>query len=299
MAIKILLIAACFVHMNNGDVSHLLQNAYSTYQAALNTINGGYYYDPPLIVPSTPRPVVPTAPLVPEIIVNKKETPKNVYLPPTIIFPATQADEYEPFYPVELPPSPAYLPPAADPLPPQPPKPERPSHAYLPPQQTPIPPLPPQFDEPKEPESDGYHYPVPQSHARLKDADIFGPVKQSSLQLELNDLRCMSGRNGYFRANIIVQSFIENLPIIDTELQDPRCHITLVRTKFVLNLAASDFTRCGVHACGDHELCIKLRFPQIGDMKSIGDAMLTLQCKIQEKTVAKTHSLRFGVNSVK
>lgn len=301
MCQKWLAIISALVLCIDADVSHLFKNAYSTYQAALNTINGGYYYDPPLVTTTT-RPFAPTTQLVPEIIVNKKKTevaygtPNSVYLPPAPEQPAIivppQADDFDPFYPAELPPSPAYLPPSADPLP------DPPTHVYLPPP-TPTPLLPPQDEVIDHGDNDGYHYPVPSSRGLLKDIDLFRPAKNAPLQLELNDLRCMDGRTGHFRANIVVQSFIENLPIIDTDLQDPRCRISLVRTKFVLNLMASDFQRCGVHSCGDKELCLKLRFPQIGGMKSIGDAMLTLQCKVQEKTVSKTHSLRFGVNNYK
>lgn len=286
----------------NADVSHLLQNAYSTYQAALNTINGGYYYDPPPVV-SSPRPIEPTPPFIPEIIVNRKEiiydVPKHVYLPPvteqpTIIFPPP-ADAFEPSYPAELPSPPTYLPPpVAEPL--TPPGPDAPMHVYFPPQT----PIAPQMDEVKKPDvNGGYQYPIPNSRGLLKDTDFFRSVQHVPLQLELNDLQCLSGRKGYFRANIVVQTFIEHLPIIDMDVQDQRCLISLVRTKFVLHLAGSDFARCGVYTCGDNELCLKLRFPQIDGMKSIGDAILTLQCKIQRKTVSKTQSLRFGVKNFK
>lgn len=278
----------------HSDVSHLFKNAYNTYQAALNTISSnGYYYEPPL-VPTTPRPLPPTTPFLPEIIVNKQtpditfvqDIPRHVYLPPVeqpIIIP-TQSDELELPYPAaEVPPAPSYLPPAQN-IPHYDP----PSNNYLPPpEQQPL-------DDPGTIEEDGYHYPTPGSRG-LKD--LLHTSKPISLQLDLNDLRCLNGRIGFFRANIVVHNFINSLPIIDTDVQDPRCSINLVRNKFVINLVAKDFQHCGVYACSEQELCLRLRFPQIHDMKSIGDAILTLQCKIQEKTVSKTHALRFGVNN--
>lgn len=301
MCQKSIVLCVCFVYFVHGDVSHLFKNAYNTYQSALNTINtNGYYYDPP-IVPTTSRPLPPTTPFLPEIIVNKKspdftlihDYPRAAYLPPPadhpIIIPP-QADDFDSAYlPPPIPPTPSYLPPT--PLVPQH---DPPPQEYLPPA---APPFTPQSDEIPD-DNGGYHYPTPQSRG-LKELDLFRSVKHSPLQLELNDLRCLNSRIGYFKANVVVQSFIEHLPIIDVDVQDQRCQIHLVRTKFVINLSASDFHRCGVYACGDQELCLNLRFPQISGMKSIGDAILTLQCKIQKTTVSKTHALRFGVTNFK
>lgn len=297
MFVKCTVLLSLLVAPAYSDVSHLFKNAYNTYQSALNTINSGYYYDPPP-TPTSARPIAPTAPFVPEIIINKKtplvaseftfvhpDLTRNVYLPP-VADPA-----------IDFPPPSAYLPPAPD----VPPQHDPPVDSYLPP----APDVPAQHDPPADaylpPQMDefgGYEYAVPSARG-LKEFDLFRAVKHAPLQLELNDLRCLNGRSGYFKANIVVQSFIENLPIVDTDVQDPRCRIDLVRTKFVLNLPSTDFNRCGIYSCSEQELCLKIRFPQIGGMKSIGDAILTLQCKIQEKTVSKTHSLRFGVNNFK
>lgn len=313
MVLKCTVLFSLLIISAYSDVSHLLKNAYSTYQSTLNTINGGYFYDPPLAPTlTTVPPTAPTPPFLPEIIVNKKtplftsevtynhpDIPRDVYLPPAppserpIIIPPL-SDEFEPpaIYPaVEIPASSAYLPPVGS-------QQHDPPNAYLPSSVEPLLPQPPAMDEAFD---GGYHYPTP--HARgLKEINFSRAVKHTPLQLELNDLRCLNsfkGRNGYFKVNIVVQSFIENLPIVDTDIQDPRCRINLIRTKFVLNLSANDFHRCGVYSCSDHEFCLKIRFPQIDGMKSIGDAILTLQCKIQEKTTSKIHSLRFGVNNFK
>lgn len=121
----------------------------------------------------------------------------------------------------------------------------------------------------------------------------------NELQLVLNDLRCLEGRNGYFRANILVQSFVENLPIIDMDIIDPGCIVQLNGTTIVLNIHASDFQRCGFFNCGTNELCVQLRFPQIFGMKSIGDRLVTLQCRLQDRIVTKTHGLRFGVSNIR
>jgi hypothetical protein len=42
---------------------------------------------------------------------------------------------------------------------------------------------------------------------------------------------------------------------------------------------------------------LRIRFPQIRGMRTIDDGILTLQCKLQERIVEKTHSLRMGLNA--
>lgn len=112
----------------------------------------------------------------------------------------------------------------------------------------------------------------------------------------MNNVRCLDGNGGYFQANVGVQSFIENLPIIDLDTIDARCQFHLVGVRLILNIASDDFQRCGIAFCGNRELCANVRFPQIFGMKSLDDSLLTLKCKIQERIISKTHALRFGVS---
>lgn len=152
---------------------------------------------------------------------------------------------------------------------------------------------------PPEEESDvGYQYSRPKQSKRLKDLFSARNVKTNALQIVINNLRCLQGHGGYFRAHISVQSFIENLPIVDLDTVDPRCQLQLSGVRFVLNVRVEDFQRCGISACGPKELCLNLRFPQIFAMKSLDDGLLTLKCKIQERVATKTHTLRLGVSNV-
>lgn len=309
------------------DISHLAPafNLFSGYENGDNGFNGYHYDTPALPFPTTTtqKPFV-----LPEIIVNKrtkKTKPSIVYLPP----PPQFIPDTEP--PLLVPPladdSNVYLPPVFDAEPPDSvylPSPiqpidtvivDRPTSIYLPPPvlaDEPMPevstPKPSDYDEQQPP---GYQYLAPTKatavHLRNhKNVDLFQSRNIShSLRLELNDLRCLQDRDGYFRVNIIPQSFIETLPIVDTDAQSAQCQLRLVRTTFVLNIRANDFERCGVYACGGsstnntNELCVKLRFPQIAGMKSANDALLTLQCKLQERVATKTHALRFGITDIR
>lgn len=309
------------------DVSHLVPafNLFGGYDASDTGFNG-YHYDtpssPPFFATTTQKPFV-----LPEIIVNKRtkqNKPSTVYLPPS---PIPILPETEP--PIVVPPladdSNVYLPPPAfDTEPPTPvylPAPiqpvdsvvvDRPTTIYLPPPPVlldePVPEVSPpptkpinDYDEPPV----GYQYLAPTKatavHLRNhKNMDLLRSRNTSNaLRLELNDLRCLQHQNGYFRANIIAQSFIETLPIVDTDALSAQCQLRLVRTTFVLNIRAIDFERCGVYACSNNELCVKLRFPQIAGMKSANDALLTLQCKLQERVATKMHALRFGITDIR
>lgn len=151
------------------------------------------------------------------------------------------------------------------------------------------------------PPSQGY---LPsQSKAReLRDELIFRDsqnLPSSQLQLELNELRCLPNIGGYFKAVLSVQSFVQSLPIIENDIQDIRCDLQVIRTRIVINIAAVDFRRCGVENCGTQQLCLKIRFPQIQGLRTLGDAVLTLQCRTQERVVSKTHALRIGLNREK
>lgn len=147
---------------------------------------------------------------------------------------------------------------------------------------------------PPEEEDNGYQYPKPKT-----GKDLFSTRTARALQIVINNLRCLEGHGGYYQANIIVQSFIENLPIIDLDVIDPRCQLQLNGIRFNLNVRSDDFQRCGISACGRRELCVHLRFPQLFGMKSLDDGLLTLKCKIQERVATKTHTLRMGVSNNK
>lgn len=152
--------------------------------------------------------------------------------------------------------------------------------------------LPPPADETNE----GYQYSKPKQAKHLRNSNVFPNSKSNALHISVNNLRCVEGNGGYFQANIVVQSFIENLPTIDTDTIDSRCQFHLVGVQLILNIAYTDFHRCGIIPCGSRELCVNLRFPQIFGMKALDDNLLTLKCKMQERVVSKTHAFRFGVS---
>lgn len=143
------------------------------------------------------------------------------------------------------------------------------------------------------PSDEGYHYSKPKQSKQLKNG------KSNALQVQIDNMRCLEGRDGYFQVSLAVQSFIDNLPIIDMDTNDQRCQLHLIGVKFLLSIPANDFQRCNVFPCGPKDLCVRLRFPQIYGMKSLDDGLLTLQCRIQERIVAKTHTLRIGVANTK
>lgn len=251
-------------------------------------IQNGYHYEPiQTLVPSAP-------PTLPEIIINKQansngynyEKPvvppqsdaiiiSNEYIPPNIYIPPPQNDYLPPkFVDKNVENSgysyPSPIPPQSDEIPP-----EQPGYIY---------------DPPKEPSND---YLPPSNHQGriLKNSE-----PKSQHRLQLRELRCLQNTGGYFQGIINVQSFLANIPIVDTEIYDRRCNLAVVKTQIVINFKFEDFQRCGVENCGSSELCLRLRFPQIRDMKSIGDAILTLQCKVQDKIVTKVHSIKVGVS---
>ncbi|XP_055313280.1 uncharacterized protein LOC129574815 isoform X2 [Sitodiplosis mosellana] len=262
------------------DVSHLKSTNHNHFQSF-----NGYNYNPPLHQLPSPAPSPPiTTTFRPEIIVNKE--PSNVYLPPPT--PSTETsivihppDDLEGVY---LPPFHEEIPPPQT-EPPQnylPPEPE-PDYQYLPP---------PPADEINE----GYQYSRPKQPKYLRNSNVLLNSKPGALHISVNNLRCLEGNGGYFQANIVVQSFIENLPIIDSDTIDSRCQFHLVGVQLILNIAYIDFQRCGIAPCGSRELCVNLRFPQIFGMKALDDNLLTLKCKIQERVISKTHAFRFGVS---
>lgn len=285
---KKLILSSAILSVVISDVLHLT-HPYQFLDSPF--IQNGYHYEPvQTLLPSAP-------PTLPEIIVNKQANSNGYHYDKPIIPPQSDEiiinNEY-------IPPSNNYIPP--------------PQNDYLPPKfvdkivenqkngySYPSP-IPPQSDE-IPPENTGYNYDPPNqpSNDYLPPSNHQGRIFKDSEQksqhrLQLRELRCLSNNGGYFQGIINVQSFLTNIPIVDTDVFDRRCNLAVVKTQIVINFGYEDFQRCGVENCGSSELCLRLRFPQIRDMKSIGDAILTLQCKVQDKIVTKVHSIKVGVS---
>lgn len=249
-------------------------------------IQNGYHYEPvQSLVPSVPTPQLP------EIIVNKQTNSNGYNYEKPIVPPQSDEiiinNEY-------IPPNNYIPPPQNDYLPTKFVDKIVENHGYNYPS-----PIPPQSDEIPPPET-GYNYDPP-SNDYLPPSNHQGRIfkdsePKSQHRLQLRELRCQQNSGGYFQGIINVQSFLTNIPIVDTEIYDRRCNLAVVKTQIVINFKYEDFQRCGVESCGSSELCLRLRFPQIRDMKSIGDAILTLQCKVQDKIVTKVHSIKVGVS---
>ncbi|XP_035892730.1 uncharacterized protein LOC118503502 [Anopheles stephensi] len=121
------------------------------------------------------------------------------------------------------------------------------------------------------------------------------------IRLQLNELACLRNSGGYFRASLTVQSSIESSPLVDVENDGgdlSGCEVRLDQSRLLIDIAWPDFGRCGVIPCGQtpaRELCLRVRFPAIAGMRTAVDPVLTLQCRIQQRIVARTHSVRLGV----
>lgn len=172
---------------------------------------------------------------------------------------------------------------------------------YLPPLQDPeldyLPPLPTTLQPPRDEvyEPDSSYLPPLRS---AKDLDFFRPSVNSlsGMKVEVRDLKCLQSPNGYFRAQLFMHNSVDTVPVIEQDSGDPRCEIRALNSQSYVNLVSEDFSRCGVYSCGE-DLCLKLRFPQIRGLKTGNDLALTLQCKLPERVVAKTHSIRVGLNN--
>uniref|UniRef100_A0A182MES4 ZP domain-containing protein n=1 Tax=Anopheles culicifacies TaxID=139723 RepID=A0A182MES4_9DIPT len=125
--------------------------------------------------------------------------------------------------------------------------------------------------------------------------------QRSPIRLQLNELACLRNNGGFFRASLTVQSSIESVPLVDVENDGgdlSACEVRLDQSRLLVDIAWSDFGRCGVIPCGQtpsRELCLRVRFPAIAGMRTAIDPVLTLQCRIQQRIVARTHSVRLGV----
>lgn len=179
--------------------------------------------------------------------------------------------------------------------------------------------------------TNGYNYQPPVSYLpptpdtrSLKD---FNSIKRlKPIQLRLNEMRCLSSnQDGYFRAILTTESNLKSLPIIDDSSSlisdNGHCDIHLIKSKIIIDIHSENFQKCNVKYCGgnsvntnnnninggsnngnnghnkEQNLCLRLRFPMISGMKTASDSILTLQCKLQEKIVTRTHSLKIGVSN--
>ncbi|XP_055527880.1 uncharacterized protein LOC129720424 [Wyeomyia smithii] len=279
----------------------------------------------------------PPTTTLPEVIINRKsastttaapqrdsqgyyyDPPNSEYLPPEQPF----ADEPQPPFADEYPTvDNQYLPPNSDPVFSDPPV-----NDYLPPSQQ----IPQQDEIIIVTTESGYIYNPPSSRPPLADeGSIISPGNDDGYQynppangylppagrslrdetltndrypirLQLNELTCLQNSGGYFRSTLTIQSAIDGAPVIDGEQSGDLtgCNIRVQQTRLVVNIESSDFSRCGVVQCGNsaRELCLRLRFPQIAGMRTAADAILTLQCKIQQRVVARTHAFRLGVSN--
>lgn len=207
---------------------------------------------------------VPT--VLPEIIVNRAVRPLDprsnragyVYEKPSTLPPSN--DEYLP------PPAFDYLPPTTSMEPPR----DEPDTSYLP------------SADKRDP----------------KDLDFFKTTVNTlnGTKVEVRDLKCLQTPDGYYKASIYMHNNVEVTPTIERESGDPRCEIKTLRSQSIVNIVSEDFQKCGIFSCGA-DLCLKLRFPQIRGLRTGDDLSLTLQCKLPERVVVKTHSIRVGPSS--
>ncbi|XP_053689002.1 uncharacterized protein LOC128738140 [Sabethes cyaneus] len=154
--------------------------------------------------------------------------------------------------------------------------------------------------------NDGYQYNppangyLPPAGRALRDEPVSND--RHPIRLQLNELTCLQNSGGYFRSTLTIQSAIDGVPVIDGDQSGgdlTGCNIRVQQTRLLVNIDYSDFSKCGVVQCGNNarELCLRLRFPQIAGMRTAADAILTLQCKIQQRVVARTHAFRLGVSN--
>lgn len=118
----------------------------------------------------------------------------------------------------------------------------------------------------------------------------------NNMKMELRDMKCLLNPNGYFKAQFFMHNNVETFPVIDQDTGDPRCEIKTAKSQSFVDIVSEDFQRCGVFTCNGADLCLRVRFPQIRGLKTSNDLALTMQCKLPERVVAKTHALRIGVN---
>jgi len=147
--------------------------------------------------------------------------------------------------------------------------------------------------------SPGYDYQAPPQRPSTPAPVYLPPAEsnpeQQQLRLQLKDMRCL--QSGYFRAALKLDSFLGAAPVLDNDsdnVQDKHCEVKMSRSFLLLDIAGTDFERCGVRTCGQ-DLCLRIRFPAIRGLRTGADSILTLHCKTQERIAVKTHALKMGV----
>ncbi|XP_001659563.2 uncharacterized protein LOC110679710 [Aedes aegypti] len=261
----------------------------------------GYFYNPPTneyIPPEPPFADEPQPPAQRPPLSDEYPSVDNQYLPPEEDSGTPDDTQFAD------PPVNDYLPPPQ--LPPQ--RDEiiivttESGYQYNPPSS----PIPPFADEGfSNPSTDtGYNYDrpanayIPPLGRALRDEV---PGGSRPIRLQLNDLTCLDNIGGFFRSSLTIQSAIESVPLVDVTSDSDLngCDVRVAQNRLLVDIESNNFARCGVQQCGvnSRELCLRLRFPQIAGMRTAADSILTLQCKIQQRVVAKTHSVRLGVNN--
>lgn len=239
-----------------------------------------HYYVPEVTNrPPSPPPSPPTTEFtLPEIIINRSVQPdgRHYYAPPSVAYDDISA---------------TYLPPNV-------------ASTYLPPSDV----VHPQSDEvPNNDEMDAGGYIItPPSQTYLPVRQPAGRqlktgAKSTPLRLQLNEMKCLANSiNGYFKVVLSVQSFLSTAPVIDEDVAAANdCNIQLVQSRIVIDINGASFSRCAIRSCdenGKAKLCLKLRFPLIKGMTTLGDSLLTLQCLVQVPIISKTHALHLGVS---
>lgn len=287
-----------------------------------------HYYVPPIasvtVIP-TVEEISPSRPTttefsLPEIIINRSIIPKESldsgpsqydanprYIPPTQQEPSDADQPYNTYIPPQSRPETVQEPPNIGYLPSITPTHDQPlaqnDGLYDQPDRPDV-----QFDE--EPAIDGNVLdPIPQylpAARQPESRQLKGRGFSQPLRLTLQELQCLAANKpgGYFRAKLLVQSTLEHAPVIDSETvrATSECDIRFINSRILINIAGEEFERCAVKRCDssahddNHQLCLKLRFPQIKGMTTLGDSILTLQCQGQKRVVTKTHALHVGVS---
>ncbi|KAH8394019.1 hypothetical protein KR215_008834 [Drosophila sulfurigaster] len=145
----------------------------------------------------------------------------------------------------------------------------------------------------------GYDYNAPPQNPSKPSPVYLPPVasnpEQQQLRLRVKDMRCLQSR--YFRAILKLDNFLGATPVLDNDSEnekDRHCELKMSRSFLLLDIAATDFDHCGVHACGQ-DLCLRIRFPAIRGLRTASDSILTLHCKVQERVASKVQALKMGV----
>lgn len=287
MTVSLLTLFAVF-GIVSADISHLFPNFGIFHQPqAVNPVYG----PPPIISPTTEF-------FIPEVIVNRRAKPYHHYIPPSppIIVEDTPQEYLPPSnnlhqqhdpnlfvvysngnegYVYDEPTTTTAASPLGD-FPINQDAPLEEGYDYHPPKPVPQPP------------SSGYLPPSPQLEFR-------NTISPEQLHINIKDMRCLNSGSGFFRAIIKIEDgYIGSAPLVDHEPFNNRCEFKLTRNYIAIDIEHSNFNTCGVKDCGNN-LCLRVRFPSISGLKSGLDNFLTLQCKPQNRVVAKSHLFKVGV----